>query len=66
MTLFLYLKACGREELNTTHLWVGADMQRLFRSRERRGGIDNDLFGRRPCGLAEALLVAWTSGRTTS
>jgi hypothetical protein len=23
--LFLYLKACGREELNTTNLWVGVD-----------------------------------------
>jgi hypothetical protein len=23
--LFLYLKACGREELNTMNLWVGAD-----------------------------------------
>jgi hypothetical protein len=26
MQLFLYLKACGREELNTMNLWVGADM----------------------------------------
>jgi DinB superfamily len=25
MQLFLYLKACGREELNTMNLWVGAD-----------------------------------------
>ena len=24
--LFLYLKACGREELSTTNLWAGADM----------------------------------------
>jgi hypothetical protein len=23
--LFLYLKACGREELNTWNLWVGID-----------------------------------------
>ena len=23
--LFMYLKACGREELNTMNLWVGAD-----------------------------------------
>jgi len=23
--LFLYLKACGREELNTMNLWAGAD-----------------------------------------
>ncbi len=23
--LFMYLKACGREELNTTNLWVGVD-----------------------------------------
>jgi hypothetical protein len=23
--LFLYLKACGREELNTMNLWVGMD-----------------------------------------
>jgi hypothetical protein len=26
MQLFLYLKACGREELNTMNLWVGIDM----------------------------------------
>jgi hypothetical protein len=26
MQLFLYLKACGREELNTMNLWVGTDM----------------------------------------
>ena len=26
MQLFLYLKACGREELNTMNLWVGMDM----------------------------------------
>ncbi|HWQ55513.1 MAG TPA: hypothetical protein VN442_17635 [Bryobacteraceae bacterium] len=26
MQLFLYLKACGREELNTMNLWVGADV----------------------------------------
>jgi len=25
MQLFLYLKACGREELNTLNLWVGMD-----------------------------------------
>jgi hypothetical protein len=25
MQLFLYLKACGREELNTMNLWVGVD-----------------------------------------
>lgn len=25
--LFLYLKACGREELNTSNLWVGVDQQ---------------------------------------
>jgi hypothetical protein len=25
MQLFLYLKACGREELNTWNLWVGTD-----------------------------------------
>ncbi|MGI9071466.1 MAG: hypothetical protein ACR2JB_09175 [Bryobacteraceae bacterium] len=25
MQLFLYLKACGREELNTINLWVGMD-----------------------------------------
>lgn len=25
MQLFLYLKACGREELNTMNLWVGTD-----------------------------------------
>jgi hypothetical protein len=25
MQLFLYLKACGREELTTMNLWVGAD-----------------------------------------
>jgi len=25
MQLFLYLKACGREELNTMNLWVGID-----------------------------------------
>ena len=25
MQLFLYLKACGREELNTMNLWVGRD-----------------------------------------
>ena len=25
MQLFLYLKACGREELNTMNLWVGMD-----------------------------------------
>jgi hypothetical protein len=24
--LFLYLKACGRDELNTMNLWVGVDM----------------------------------------
>jgi len=24
--LFLYLKACGREELSTMNLWAGADM----------------------------------------
>jgi hypothetical protein len=23
--LFLYLKACGREELNTMNLWAGVD-----------------------------------------
>jgi hypothetical protein len=23
--LFLYLKACGREELNTMNLWAGTD-----------------------------------------
>jgi hypothetical protein len=23
--LFLYLKACGREELGTTNLWAGVD-----------------------------------------
>lgn len=26
LQLFLYLKACGREELNTMNLWLGADM----------------------------------------
>jgi hypothetical protein len=26
MQLFLYLKACGREELNTMNLWAGVDM----------------------------------------
>jgi hypothetical protein len=26
MQLFLYLKACGREELNTMNLWAGTDM----------------------------------------
>jgi len=26
MQLFLYLKACGREELNTMNLWVGTDV----------------------------------------
>ena len=25
MQLFMYLKACGREELNTTDLWDGVD-----------------------------------------
>jgi hypothetical protein len=25
MQLFLYLKACGRDELNTVNLWVGVD-----------------------------------------
>ncbi len=25
--LFLYLKACGREELDTTNLWSGMDPQ---------------------------------------
>ena len=25
MQLFLYLKACGREELNTMNLWAGVD-----------------------------------------
>jgi hypothetical protein len=25
--LFLYLKACGREELNTKNLWAGVDAQ---------------------------------------
>jgi len=25
MQLFLYLKACGREELNTANLWAGVD-----------------------------------------
>jgi hypothetical protein len=25
--LFLYLKACGREELTTMNLWAGADMR---------------------------------------
>jgi hypothetical protein len=25
MQLFLYLKACGRDELNTMNLWVGVD-----------------------------------------
>jgi hypothetical protein len=25
MQLFLYLKACGREDLNTMNLWVGTD-----------------------------------------
>ena len=25
--LFMYLKACGREELNTSNLWVGVDQQ---------------------------------------
>jgi len=24
--LFLYLKACGREELSTVNLWAGVDM----------------------------------------
>ena len=24
--LFLYLKACGREELSTMNLWAGVDM----------------------------------------
>ena len=24
--LFLYLKACGREQLSTTNLWAGVDM----------------------------------------
>jgi hypothetical protein len=23
--LFMYLKACGREELNTSNLWMGVD-----------------------------------------
>ena len=27
MQLFLYLKACGREELNTMNLWAGVDGQ---------------------------------------
>jgi hypothetical protein len=26
MQLFLYLKACGREELSTMNLWAGVDM----------------------------------------
>ena len=26
--LFMYLKACGREDLNTSNLWVGVDQQR--------------------------------------
>ena len=26
LQLFLYLKACGREELNTMNLWIGADV----------------------------------------
>jgi hypothetical protein len=26
LQLFLYLKACGREELNTMNLWLGADV----------------------------------------
>jgi len=25
MQLFMYLKACGREELNTMNLWGGVD-----------------------------------------
>ena len=25
MQLFMYLKACGRDELNTMNLWVGID-----------------------------------------
>ena len=25
--LFMHLKACGREELNTSNLWVGVDQQ---------------------------------------
>lgn len=29
MQLFLYLKACGREELNTVNLWVGADTMNM-------------------------------------
>ena len=26
LQLFLYLKACGREDLNTMNLWIGADV----------------------------------------
>ena len=26
LQLFLYLKACGRDELNTMNLWIGADV----------------------------------------
>ncbi len=35
--LFIYLKACGREELNTMNLWAGMDapMQRLVFNRAR-------------------------------
>lgn len=29
MQLFLYLKACGREELNTMNLWAGMDAAAL-------------------------------------
>jgi hypothetical protein len=29
LQLFLYLKACGREELNTMNLWLGADVPAL-------------------------------------
>jgi hypothetical protein len=30
--LFLYLKACGREELSTVNLWAGIEVDRRFRS----------------------------------
>ena len=42
--LFCYLKACGRDELNTMNLWAGADGPRLgrvpLRQRESVDAVD--------------------------
>ena len=38
MQLFLYLKASGREELNTLNLWVGADALPATAAKPAKGG----------------------------